>query len=64
MSEQRCECCLKPTRASEAGARVFIDGKRYVWCLDCWDRQPDALEQYQNVGLLDVFRRERNRARK
>ncbi len=52
-SGKSCACCGKPiNRARPAAASVTRGADREAyWCLDCWDNDPRAIEQYREVGL-------------
>lgn len=46
-----CERCKasKPL-ADMCAAITNDDGLKATWCIDCWDNDPQAVEQYRAMG--------------
>lgn len=47
-----CECCGKRITAVGIAAAVLKgEGRRLVWCFDCWDTDPKAVTQYREASV-------------
>jgi hypothetical protein len=54
---QTCECCRRSILRREVAALASSQNRTRVWCFDCWDNDPEAVEQYRAVpfpALMEI----------